>query len=127
MNSLPGQGQNILKIPIEICGAIPSEFTGSMGNTFVVIVSFRPPAAVVALALDGITIFGTTRGPVMAAGLDCPGIMVCRPFGNFRATRWSACRPKLREKPPFGWGATRWEAILAISYDAGDRNVRRGR
>ena len=120
--ALPDKLEGLLKNLVELLAAIPSVVYGLWG-IFVVIPLIRPFCNSLHEHLGGIPFFGTAlSGPGMMPAAIVLAIMILPTISAISRDALVAVPPKLRDAA-YGLGATRWEAILAVTVPTARREL----
>ncbi len=120
--ALPDKLEGLLKNLVELLAAIPSVVYGLWG-IFVVIPLIRPFCNSLHEHLGGIPFFGTAlSGPGMMPAAIVLAIMILPTISAISRDALVAVPPKLRDAA-YGLGATRWEAILAVTVPTAQTGI----
>jgi phosphate transport system permease protein len=119
---LPEQAENLLRNLIELLAAIPSVVYGLWG-LFVVIPLIRPVCHWLHAEVGWIPFFSTDlSGPGMLPAVIVLSIMILPTITAIGRGALVAVPSRLR-MAAYGLGATRWEAILAVTLPAASRGI----
>jgi phosphate transport system permease protein len=119
---LPEQVENLLSNLIELLAAIPSVVYGLWG-LFVIIPLIRPACQWLHADLGWIPLFGTNlSGPGMLPAVIVLSIMILPTITAIGRGALLAVPTRLR-MAAYGLGATRWEAIFAVTLPTASRGI----